>query len=117
VTSWFLLALIALAAVVGSGLELNGAAAERTTAPTAADVGRHETATDRRADARVPFVGAVVGSPAATSAPSDEPASGAGPALVSAPQQDAERAQLSSQWSSRPAVGGSGRAPPVTTGT
>ena len=81
-TSWFLLTLTALAAFLGSGLELGRLAdpsARLVASATSEGPGGEAPAgqTDRRADARVPFVGAVLGStPSPAGAPGELATSG-----------------------------------------
>ena len=114
VTSWFLLALTALAALLASGLDPGGHSGAGVRGQVAA--GSPEQSTER-ADARVPFVGAVLGTAAPAAGAQVEPATGGVAALVGAPMGVLAQAPAQPAAPSYVVVGGSGRAPPVTSGT
>lgn len=117
--SWFVLALTALAALLSTGLEPGGRSEPTSRALLVTDThaGSPTATTDRRSDGRVPFIGAVLTAAPSAAAPPAEPATSGDTVALAAPlgvvEHDAER----TAWSTAEALGGSGRAPPVTTGT
>lgn len=115
VTPWFLLALTALAALLGSGLEHGHPVGAGHRAPAAS--AEQDAATGPATDARVPFVGAVLSSAASAAGAPHEPATASTPVVAAGPLHLLERAAGRADAPSYAVAGGSGRSPPVTSGT
>jgi hypothetical protein len=115
-TPWLLLALTALAALLGAGLE-PGRLPDPGARLLAVDGTGAPGETDRRTEARVPFVGAVLSAAPSPAGPPAELATPGSTLVLGAPFRLGPLPDDLVAETDAPGVRRSGRAPPVTTGT